>query len=70
MSQIRFIEVTSTYSLNKTRLTLSVKDILAMFPHENGRDTTLQHTSHNNGGYQVKETVVEIIELIKNAEAI
>jgi hypothetical protein len=32
--------------------------------------TCLKHLSHNNGGYYIKETPIEILRLIENAKAL
>lgn len=71
MSNIRFISVTNNYNkTNKTKMVLSVNGIQGMYPHENGISTTLKHDSHNNGGYEVVESVEEILKLIKESRAI
>ena len=33
-------------------------------------NTTLKHTTHNNGGYEVSETPEQILELIKKSKPI
>jgi len=70
MSNIRFIEVTNNYNLSKTKMVLSVNGIQGIYPHENGKSTILKHDSHNNGGYEVAESVKKILELIKESKAI
>lgn len=65
----RFITVTSANSRSKgEKLILSVDGIGGMHKREN--DTTLQHTTHNNGGYEVSETPEQILELIKKSKPI
>jgi hypothetical protein len=66
----RFITVTNNYNQNKTKMVLSVNGIQGMYAHENGRSTTLHHDSHNNGGYEVAESVEEILKLIKESKTI
>jgi len=51
-------------------MVLSVNGIQGMYAHENGRSTTLHHDSHNNGGYEVAESVEEILKLIKESKTI
>jgi hypothetical protein len=68
MSNIRFISVTNNY--DKTKMVLSVNGIQGMYPLEDGISTRLKHDSHNNGGYQVGESVEEILKLIKQSRAI
>ena len=68
---IRFIQVTNAYNNNKDIMTLSVNGITAFYPNEkNPKKTILKHVSHNNGGYEVAESVVEIMNLIKKSKAI
>ena len=65
----RFITVTSAYSGSKgEKLTLSVDGIGGMFISEKD-NTTLKHTTHNNG-YEVSETPEQILELIKKSKPI
>lgn len=65
----RFIVVTSAYSGNKgDKLTLSVDGIGGMLI-QNG-STLLKHITHIYGGYEVYETVDEILELIKKSKPI
>ena len=65
----RFITVTSVYSGNKgEKVILSVDGIGGMYKREN--DTILKHTTHNNGGYEVFETIDQILALIKKSEPI
>jgi hypothetical protein len=68
MSNIRFITVTNNY--DKAKMVLSVNGIQGMYPLEDGISTRLKHDSHNNGGYQVVESVEEILKLIKQSRAI
>ncbi len=67
---IRFIEVTNSYNDKKNKMTLSVNGISGIYLNEAGNRTILKHISHNNGGYEVLETVEEIINLIKKSRAI
>ena len=67
---IRFIEVTNNYNLKKTKMVLSVNGIKGIYAHENGISTTLKHDSHNNCGYEVAESVEQILKLIKESKAI
>jgi hypothetical protein len=69
MSNIRFISVTNNYR-KKTKMVLSVNGIQGMYPLEDGISTRLKHDSHNNGGYQVAESVEEILKLIEQSRAI
>jgi hypothetical protein len=69
MSNIRFISVTNNYR-KKTKMVLSVNGIQGMYPLEDGISTRLKHDSHNNGGYQVAESVEEILKLIELSRAI
>ena len=65
----RFIVVTSAYSGSKgSKLTLSVDGIGGMFPY--GDKTRLKHSTHNNVGYEVSETVDKILDLIKKSKPI
>jgi hypothetical protein len=66
----RFITLTNNYSLNKTKLVLNVNGIQGMYPHENKKSIMVKHTSHNNGGYEVAESIDEILKLIKESKAI
>ena len=66
----RFITLTNNYSLNKTKLVLNVNGIQGMYPHETKKSTMVKHTSHNNGGYEVAESIDEILELIKESKEI
>jgi hypothetical protein len=66
----RFITVTSAYSGSKgERMTLSVDGIGGMYISEKN-NTTLKHTTHNNGGYEVSETPEQILELIMKSKPI
>lgn len=66
----RFITVTSAYSGSKgEKLTLSVDGIGGMYINEKD-NTTLKHSTHNNGGYEVSETTEQILELIKKSKPI
>jgi hypothetical protein len=69
MSNIIFISVTNNYR-KKTKMVLSVNGIQGMYPLEDGISTRLKHDSHNNGGYQVAESVEEILKLIEQSRAI
>ena len=51
-------------------MVLSVNGIQGMYPLEDGISTRLKHDSHNNGGYQVAESVEEILKLIELSRAI
>lgn len=65
----RFIVVTSAYFGSRgSKLTLSVDGIGGMFP--DGDKTRLKHSTHNNGGYEVSETVDKILDLIKKSKPI
>lgn len=69
--EIRLIEVTSCYGVKNQKMFLSVGGILGMYPKEdNAKVTILKHSSHNNGGYQVSESVNKIIQLIKESKPI
>ena len=69
---MRLIELTNIYSTPKP-VFVNVKHIGA-FSRSHDRDkgeyTNLGVTTHNNGGYYIKETPEEIIELIKNSKEI
>ena len=70
----RFITVTSAYSGSKgEKLILSVDGIggMSVSTKDNGeKKTTLKHSTHNNGGYEVFETIDQILALIKKSEPI
>jgi hypothetical protein len=68
---IRFIEVTNAYTINRDKMMLSVNGITGFFPNEkNPKKTILKHISHNNGGYEVWETPQEILKLIAQSKGI
>ena len=70
----RFITVTSAYSGSRgEKLTLSVDGIggMSVSTKDNAeKKTTLRHSTHNNGGYEVFETVDQILALIKKSQPI
>jgi hypothetical protein len=71
MSNIRFITVSVTNNnQKKKKMVLSVNGIQGMYQYEDGSGTKLKHDSHNNGGYEVAESVEEILKLIKESKAI
>jgi len=49
-------------------LTLSVDGIQGIYADKEG--TIINHSGHNNGGYIIKETRKEVLELIKNSTPI
>jgi hypothetical protein len=68
--KVRFIVVTSGYSSKRSKLTLSVDGITGILASNVEGHTTLKHISHNNGGYEIIESVSEVLELIKNSNPI
>lgn len=61
----RFITVTN---FKDSALILSVGGVEGIYLE--GGYTILKHSSHNNGGYRVKETPEEILKLISEAKEI
>ena len=62
----RFITVTNFF--DSAPMMLSVGGIGGIYLE--GGYTILKHSSHNNGGYRVKETPEEILKLISEAKEI
>ena len=62
----RFITVTNFKDL--APMILSVGGVEGIYLE--GGYTILKHSSHNNGGYRVKETPEEILKLISEAKEI
>jgi hypothetical protein len=58
----KFIKLTACYS-EPQDIYINIDMIGAMYIE--GKRTILKHLSHNNGGYTIKETPEEILELIK-----
>ena len=59
---MKFIKLTECYSQEK-EMYFNVEMIQAIFIE--GNRTRLKHPSHNNGGWCIKETPEQILELIK-----
>lgn len=59
----RFIKLTECYSSKENEVYFNVEMIEAIYTE--GNRTCLKHPSHNNGGWYVKETPEQILELIK-----
>jgi hypothetical protein len=64
---MKFIKLTECYNQPK-EIYINVEMIGGMYVE--GKRTCLKHLSHNNGGYYIKETPEEILELIKKAKAL
>ena len=61
---MKFIKLTECYSQEK-EMYFNVEMIQAIFIE--GNRTRLKHPSHNNGGWCIKETPEQILELIKQS---
>jgi hypothetical protein len=60
---MKFIKLTQCYNGNEKQVYYNAEMIQAMY--NEGKITRLLHPSHNNGGWYVKETPEQILELIK-----
>ena len=60
---MKFIKLTECYNKATEDIYINVEMIQGMYVE--GKRTRLQHPSHNNGGWYVKETPEQILELIK-----
>lgn len=69
MQNFRYIIVTSVYNRNRTSVILNVNGINAIREGDDGY-TNIKHIGHNNGGYDVIESVEEVLELIKQSQYI
>jgi hypothetical protein len=67
---MKFIKLTECYKEPKD-IYINVEMIGAIHQASDRRNTTcLKHLSHNNGGYYIKETPIEILRLIEKAKAL
>jgi hypothetical protein len=60
---MKFIKLTECYNFETKEIYINVEMIQAMYV--DGKRTRLSHPSHNNGGWYVKETPEQILQLIK-----
>jgi hypothetical protein len=61
---MEFIQLTNNNIGNK-QLHLLVSGITAIYRNDKDTCTIVKHVSHNNGGYEVKESVELILKMIK-----
>ena len=60
---MKFIKLTECYNGDDKDLILNADMLQAMYL--DGKRTRILHPSHNNGGWYVRETPQQILELIK-----
>lgn len=60
----RFIKLTECYREEK-EIYLNAEMIQAIYIESIGKRTRVSHPSHNNGGWYIKETPEQILEIIK-----
>ena len=60
---MKFIKLTECYSGKENKVYFNAEMIEAIFIE--GNRTRLKHPSHNKGGWYIRETPEQILELIK-----
>jgi hypothetical protein len=70
---MKIIEVTS--AMNDGKIYVNIEHIGHIYENQNNHNnefssTTLGVTTHNNGGFKIKETAKQVLTLIKSNQAI
>lgn len=63
LRKMKFIKLTECYNQEAKDIYINAEMIQSMYI--DGKRTRLSHPSHNNGGWYVRETPKQILELIK-----